>query len=180
MANNAKKYIITAVTLGVIAAASAGLIGLTNMFTAKQIAKNEQNKIKAGIVEIFGEEAKDFKGSEVKNKEYKYTTYRYDIEAIRGVAFRTTGSNMYGKISMLVGYAYMIRPGDTEGDYLFTGIYLITNEQTYASTLNENYVTPLNNDDIKYDDVKCGATYGATLIRDMIEETNNIIGAVKQ
>ena len=178
MANNAKKYIITAVTLGVIAAASAGLIGLTNLLTAKQIQKNEQNKIKAGIVEIFADDAEILEEKPISDKSLKYTNYEYTLN--KGVAYRTTGSNMYGKISMLVGYVYMIRPGDTEGDYLFAGIYLITNEQTYASTLNENYVTPLNNDDIKYDDVKCGATYGATLIRDMIEETNNIIGAVKQ
>ena len=178
MANNAKKYIITAVTLGVIAAASAGLIGLTNLLTAKQIQKNEQNKIKAGIVEIFADDAEILEEKAISDKSLKYTNYEYTLN--KGVAYRTTGSNMYGKISMLVGYVYMIRPGDTEGDYLFAGIYLITNEQTYASTLNENYVTPLNNDDIKYDDVKCGATYGATLIRDMIEETNNIIGAVKQ
>ena len=178
MANNAKKYIITAVTLGVIAAASAGLIGLTNLLTAKQIQKNEQNKIKAGIVEIFADDAEILEEKAISDKSLKYTNYEYTLN--KGVAYRTTGSNMYGKISMLVGYMYMIRPGDTEGDYLFAGIYLITNEQTYASTLNENYVTPLNNDDIKYDDVKCGATYGATLIRDMIEETNNIIGAVEQ
>ena len=178
MANNAKKYIITAVTLGVIAAASAGLIDLTNLLTAKQIQKNEQNKIKAGIVEIFADDAEILEEKPISDKSLKYTNYEYTLN--KGVAYRTTCSNMYGKFSMLVGYVYMIRPGDTEGDYLFAGIYLITNEQTYASTLNENYVTPLNNDDIKYDDVKCGATYGATLIRDMIEETNNIIGAVKQ
>ena len=181
MANNAKKYIITAVTLGVIAAASAGLIGLTNLLTAKQIAKNEQNKIKAGIVEIFGEEGLVFEGTEINNKEYKYTNYRYDIEGRPSVAFRVTGSNMYGKISMLVGYNGKLLPGgDDTMYYFFAGIYLITNEQTYASTLNENYVAPLNNDEIKYDDVKCGATYGATLIKDMIEETNSIIGAEKE
>ena len=82
---------------------------------------------------------------------------------------------MYGKISMLVGYGKGIIPGGSEISYKFAGIYLITNEQTYASTLVENYVTPLNNDDIKYDDVKCGATYGATLIKEMIEETNKIM-----
>lgn len=173
MANNAKKYIITAVTLGVIAAASAGLIGLTNLFTAKQIAKNEQNRIKAGIVEIFSDDAEILEEKAISDKSLKYTNYEYTLN--KGVAFRTTGSNMYGKISMLVGYGEGIIPGSSETSYKFVGIYLITNEQTYASTLNENYVTPLNNDDIKYDDVKCGATYGATLIKEMIEETNKIM-----
>ena len=173
MANNAKKYIITAVTLGVIAAASAGLIGLTNLFTAKQIALNEQKRIKAGIVEIFDENVQVLDEKEVSDKALKYTNYEYALN--QGVAFRTTGSNMYGKISMLVGYTYMIRPGDTEGDYLFAGISLIVNEQTYASTLNENYVAPLNSEKISFEDVKCGATYGATLIKDMITETNQIM-----
>ena len=173
MANNAKKYIITAVTLGVIAAASAGLIGLTNLFTAKQIAKNEQNRIKAGIVEIFADDAEILEEKAVSDKELKYTNYEYTLN--KGVAFRTTGSNMYGKISILVGYGKGIIPGSSETSYKFAGIYLIANEQTYASTLVENYVTPLNNDDINYDDVKCGATYGATLIKEMIEETNKIM-----
>ena len=179
MAKNAKKYIITAVTLGVIAAASAGLIGLTNLFTAKQIAKNEQNRIKAGIVEIFSSDAEILDEKAISDKSLKYTNYEYTLN--KGVAFRTTGSNMYGKISMLVGYVSGLIPGgDGTIVYRFAGIYLITNEQTYASTLNENYVTPLNNDDIKYDDVKCGATYGASLIRDMIDETNKIMEGRKE
>ena len=178
MANNAKKYIITAVTLGVIAAASAGLIGLTNLLTAKQIAKNEQNKIKSGIVEIFNDETVILEETSLSG--YKYANYQYTVND--GVAFRTTGSNMYGKISMLVGYGAMLLPGgDDTIHYVFAGIYLIANEQTYASTLVDNYVTPINDPDIDYDyeDVKCGATYGATLIKDMIEETNQIIGADK-
>ena len=75
MANNAKKYIITAVTLGVIAAASAGLIGLTNLFTAKQIALNEQKRIKAGIVEIFADDTEILEEKAVSDKELKYTNY---------------------------------------------------------------------------------------------------------
>ena len=93
MANNAKKYIITAVTLGVIAAASAGLIGLTNLLTAKQIQKNEQNKIKAGIVEIFADDAEILEEKAISDKSLKYTNYEYTLN--KGVAYRTTGSNMY-------------------------------------------------------------------------------------
>ena len=173
MANNAKKYIITAVTLGVIAAASAGLIGLTNLFTAKQIAKNEQNRIKAGIVEIFDENAEILEEKAINDKELKYTNYEYTLA--EGLVFRTTGSNMYGKISMLVGYSKMeILGGGGDYEYIFRKIYLISNEQTYASTLVDNYVTPLNNGDADVDDVKCGATYGATLIKEMIDEANTI------
>ncbi len=180
MANNAKKYIITAVTLGVIAAASAGLIGLTNLFTSKQIAINEQNKIKAGITEIFGENVEILEEKAINDKELKYTNYEYTLA--EGLVFRTTGSNMYGKISMLVGYRKMVLPGGGgDFEYHFCKIYLISNEQTYASTLVDNYVTPINDPDIDYDyeDVKCGATYGATLIKEMIEETKTIADSRK-
>ena len=49
-----KHYILTAVTLGAIAAASAALIGLTNLLTKKQIQKNELNSFNAGITALFG------------------------------------------------------------------------------------------------------------------------------
>ena len=52
------------------------------------------------------------------------------------------------------------------------GLSVIVNEQTYASTLVENYIDPLNNEPEKLNDidVKCGATYGATTVKDMINE----------
>ena len=88
-----------------------------------------------------------------------------------GYAFRTTGSNMYGKISLLLGF---------EGtSYGFIGLYVIVNEQTYASTLEEKYLEPVNaGGDI--DKVSCGATYGAKLVRDMINEAKEAIGELKE
>ena len=52
-----KHYIMTAITLGAIAAVSAGLIGLANLVTKDKIAKNEYNKTMSGIASIFGEKA---------------------------------------------------------------------------------------------------------------------------
>ena len=46
MANNVKKYILTSLTLGLIAGSGALLISGTNMLTKNTIAQNEQNKIK--------------------------------------------------------------------------------------------------------------------------------------
>ena len=96
-----KRYIITSITLGAIAAASAALIGVTNLVTREQIKKNEKNKIQAGIAEIFGKTATI--SSEFAVKEYKYTSYAYEVSSEQSnddVALRTTGSNMYGKISL--------------------------------------------------------------------------------
>ncbi len=176
-----KHYIIVSLTLGIIAAASAGLIGLTNLLTANQIAQNEQNKINAGITALFGEDASIAAENEITG--YKYTNYEYQVSSpdnTEDYALRTTGSNMYGKISLLVGFRYMVGPegsGTPIAEYVFTGLYVITNEQTYASTLEDNYIDPLNDGDVDLDDVSCGATYGATLIRDMVNEAQSVVDA---
>jgi len=69
---------------------------------------------------------------------------------------------MYGKISLIAGFDV--------ATHNFMSLYLVSNEQTYASTLVDNYVTPLNSGDRDLEDVSCGATYGAKLIRDMVNE----------
>ena len=161
---NKKHYIITAVTLGVIAASSGALIGVTNLVTRNQIALNEKNKIKAGIVDIFGENASISKEESVSD--YKYVNYVYEVsgenDQFLGYAYRTSGSNMYGKISLLVGFSY-----ETKALKKFT---VVVNEQTYASTLVDKYINPLNDKEINIDDVSCGATYGAKLVREMLNE----------
>ncbi len=167
-----KKYIITAVTLGIIAACSGGLIGATNLITKDRIAQNEKNKFNAGIVAIFGENsaASDY---ETSLKDSKYVTNLYLVNsadnAQKGWAVKTTGSNSYGKISMIIGFnTYKER----------VGTYMITNEQTYATTLIDNYVTPLNEGTRDLDDVSCGATFGAKLVRDMINEAQNYVDGI--
>ena len=97
MDSQKKHYIITALTLGCIAAVSGGIIGLTNLITKDRIAQNEKNKINAGIVEIFGENAVASEEKQLTG-EYKYVQYYYDVkngEQLLGHAFRTSGSNMY-------------------------------------------------------------------------------------
>ena len=162
-----KHYIITGLTLGVIAAASAALIGVTNLVTKDRIAKNEQAKIQVGIVSIYGEDATIKEERAIAD--YKYTNYVYEIESPANApkfVFRTTGSNMYGKISMLVG----LNQDVSNNEFILVDVYLITNEQTYASTLEENYIDSLNEGTRDLDDVSCGATYGAKLVRDMVED----------
>ena len=164
-----KHYIITSLTLGAIAATSAALIGLTNLITAKKIADNEKAQINAGIGKIYGKSASILSDSDLD--EYKYSNHLYTVktdESENNIALRTTGSNMYGKISLLVGFSL------SEEAYTLVGLYVVTNEQTYASTLVENYITPLNNGERDLDDVSCGATYGAKLIREMVNEAKEV------
>ena len=162
-----KRYLITSLTLGLIAAGSGALIGLTNLVTKEKIAQNEKDKINAGICEIFGKTATISSENEVSG--YKYTNYLYHVNDT-SVAFRTEGSNMYGKISLLVGFNVV----GEEDEYQFAGLYVVVNEQTYASTLVANYTDPVNSGDRDLDDVNCGATYGAKLVRDMVNEAKEV------
>ena len=164
--SNTKKYILTGVTLGSIAAVAAGLIAVTNLITEKKIKQNEIDAVNKGINEIFEsgvvthEEGKT--GYYYVNYCYSVTYKNGDLEK-HGYAFRCEGSNMYGKISLIAGF-----DETTKG---FISMYLVKNEQTYASTLVENYVNPVNANQKNYEtDVSCGATYGAKLIRDMIND----------
>ena len=160
--SNTKKYILTAVTLGSIAAVAAGLIAATNLLTAKRIKQNEQDKIVQGISNIFGS------GSLIKSENdlsgYDYVVHYYEVENSEnefvGFAIKAVGSNMYGKISLIAGFDAIT--------HNFMSLNLISNEQSYASTLYDKYVVPLNNKQRDLEDVKCGATYGATLVKDMV------------
>ena len=172
MDSQKKHYLITALTLGVIAASSAAIIGLTNMITRDRIAQNEQNKINSGIAAIFGENAKANEQKSLKEA-YKYVQYYYDVKdggEMLGYAFKTSGSNMYGKISLMIGFYYA-----TEA---FKGLSIVVNEQTYATTLVDNYINPVNGGTREVEDVYCGATYGAKLVRDMIDECYVAMGEV--
>ena len=176
--SNKKHYIITSITLGAIGAVSAGLIGVVNLITRDRIAQNEVEKINKGIVTIFGQEATNIAEKDVSNLDFSSAfsgisndfqvtfSNSYEIKNVNettlGYALRATGSNMYGKISLIIG---------VENSFKFKGLYEIVNEQTYASTLEDKYLTPLNEGTKSVDnedDVKCGATYGAKLTREMV------------
>lgn len=166
--SNIKKYLKTGITLGLIAGISAGFIALANLVSSKKIIENEQNSIKSGIKSIFGEKA-DIK-EERDLSGYEYTVHLYEVsndsDEKLGYAFKCKGSNMYGKISLISGF--------DELSHSFKSLYLIKNEQTYASTLVDNYISPLNSSERDVEDVSCGATYGAKLVRDMINESKAV------
>ena len=167
---NAKKYILTSVILGSIAAVAAGLIAATNLITAGKIKQNEIDAVNKGINEIF---ANGVVINEENVSGFTYVNYRYDVDyqidnnKMHGYAFRCEGSNMYGKISLIAGF--------NEANN-FMSLYLVKNEQTYATTLVDNYIKPLNQNERDLEDVSCGATYGAKLVRDMV---NNAKEAAK-
>ena len=169
---NTKRYLITAVTLGLVATGSALLIACTNMITKEKIASNEQKKIDEGLASIFDVEVGKLNSNLVelpKEKEFTYVSDSYyeiknENNEPLGYAFKTNGSNSYGKISLIVGFTK---------EYVYKGLSVVTNEQSFASTLNKKYLDPLMEDEREIDDVSCGATYGAKLVRDMVNDATS-------
>ena len=182
MSSKAKKYIITAVTLGAIAMVSGLLIGATNLVTKDSIAKNEVKKINNGIATIYSDyENVHFSSEEdvEKSKQNSYVNHVYYIydgtseneeeNTFIGWALRTEGSNNYGKISLIIGF---------NQDRVFKNLSVVKNEQSFASTLNKKYLDPLMTTDDKetqLDDVSCGATFGAKLVRDMVNNAKEVV-----
>ena len=169
MASNIKKYILTSITLGLIAASGALLIAGTNMITKDRIAENEQKSINNGIATIYGAGSVAEEYSLPRGSEYTYITKCYKVRSeededyFEGYAFRTDGSNNYGKISLIIGF------GNNKS---YVGLSIIANEQSFASTLKKGYIDLIKDGSQTIDDVSvsCGATYGAKLVRAMVEE----------
>ena len=175
---NMKKYILTAVTLGLIAMASGLLIGATNLVTKGPIAEYEKEQFNNGVVEVFGEGAKadiNDKKDMPESFESKYVTNYYIVSDANdlniGYLFMTNGSNSYGKISLIVGY--------TSDTCALKGFSVLKNEQSFASTLKKKYITLVQSKERDYTDVSCGATYGAKLIRNMIDEASDAANVLK-
>lgn len=166
--SNKKHYVITALVLGGIGALAALLISLTNMITKDRISENEKKKIEQGLVEIYN---KDTYFSDdiisISDSSYNYLQGYYEAFNSQqkdnkiGYVFQASGKNAYGEITLLVGIKLNADIGR---------IYLVKNDQSYATTLVDNYVDPYNQGNTKFIDmdVSCGATYGATLIRNMV------------
>ena len=174
-----KKYIITAVILGSIAMTSGLLIGATNLITKGPIDEYKQQLINKGIKDIYSDydyahyaidKDEDIKKDKKTNPFVNHVYYVYngqdendDNNTFVGYAFRTEGSNSYGKISLIVGF---------NADSRLINISVITNEQSFASVLKKNYLDPLMSAEDKQTqkgNVSCRATYGAKLVRDMID-----------
>ena len=177
--SNMKKYLMTAVVLGSIAMASGLLIGATNLVTSGPIAAYEKNQINNGIKAIFSDCEHLYYSNDEDieiDKDNPYVNHIYYLydgtnendydNAFVGFALKTEGSNSYGKIALIVGF-------DASANY--ESISVIKNEQSFASTLNKKYINKVKVKEREIDDVSCGATYGAKLVRDMIKNAQSIV-----
>ena len=174
---NLKLYLKTTLTLCIMAGVSAAVVGLVNYFTAPTIASNsilrEQNACKDIYVDAtsFNEEY----NAENENKyDFKYIEKAWRAlngeSDFYGLVFRCSGKNIYGAISLIIGY---------NKDYSIEKVEVVENPESFATTVNDYIKTTYNGDtNVKFDDIStidvtCGATYGAKLVRSMLLEAGN-------
>lgn len=164
MKDTIKKYIKVSLTLGIIAGGSALLIGLTNAITKDKIILNSQEKENNGLKNVFAD-VEDETFAEVElEKDYTYIEKIFTVNVDNkqyGTIYKTSGKNAYGNISLLLGFNLSNE---------FTNMVVLENTETYGSTLEENYIDKVNSKQIEIEDVSCGATFGAKLIKNMVDE----------
>lgn len=174
-----KKILKVSLVLGAISSVSAGIIGLANAVTAPKIKENASKKELEALPQIYGGSTTDYEevtydGASVTDK-YKLTyvlkqwKFTGDGSANGSYVFKCYGQNGYGTVTMAIG---ITKAGD------LCTIYLIEDTESYKTVLEPNYVDAYNNGCDKeesIENVKCGATYGATMIHDMAREAQSIV-----
>lgn len=145
---------------GVLALAIAGV----DLLTKDIIKANKLEKERSGLKRVFPSGEVDGEAVEVhQGKLEKYWTVKESGSEL-GRIYSAFGKNSYGQVSLLIG---------VYSDFSLGNIVVLENTESYGQTLEEGYLDPYNAAEDKSAavlSVSCGATYGATLCRDMILE----------
>lgn len=160
--------------VGGFLAALCGVLGLViaggDLLTRNTIAANKVKKEQDGLRKVYGDNAEFSEAVEVKDDVYasigKYWTVKIQGDEV-GRVYSTSGTNSYGTVSLLVG---------VNKNYSLGNIVVLENTESYAATLEEKYLDVYKNAEDKesvVDNVKCGATFGASMCRDMIKAAQN-------
>jgi Na+-translocating ferredoxin:NAD+ oxidoreductase RnfG subunit len=177
-----KNLLKTSSVLMIIAGGAALLVGATNALTAPVIEQNNIIKEKTMLSKVYGETAdylewkSDSTDEEIKvdgvyleSLSLKYVTKvwtaRNGSEDLGYVA-RFYGKNGYGDVDMLVQVSL-------EGS--LGNLFIIFDTMSYKAKLESGYIDPYNasekdGKEAALNDVKCGATFAAKLVRNGVQE----------
>lgn len=161
--SNYKSYLKTGLILAAITAICGIMIALLNGVTAPIIEENNYKKEQETLALIF--DGATFENLEIKENDSKINkVYLAKInDEILGYVYLVSGKNAYGTIELMIGIS----------DGSVCAVEIITNTQSFSKVVNQ-YVNDLDNLDINNQniedlDVKCGATYGAKLVKELIK-----------
>ncbi len=185
-----KNMLKTSLVLTIIAGGAALLVGATNALTAPVIEKNNIEKEKKMLSEVYQSEADTFvewsksTDEKINKEEHDNGTYLASIqgnlkyvkkvwtakkgETKVGYIARFYGKNGYGDVDLLVGISL---------DGKLGRICIISDTMSYKNKLENSYINPYNDSNNKeesLDKVKCGATFAAKLIQAGIKEAKEV------
>lgn len=180
-----KRYLYVSGILGAIALVCAVLIALMNMLTNPIIKKNNENKISETYTKIYSDY---YSNEEVEFTKDDKSYIKGKVKAldkdgnVLGYIYTTSGKNAYGEVSLMIGI--------TDGNVV--DVEFLTNTESFASTVSShvkgNYPSSIDSvievnpygsldtidigylsiNEIEAIDIKCGATFGATLVKSMV------------
>lgn len=158
-----KKVFVIAFTLMLVSALSGALIVCLNMVTEPIIAENEVKSEEQKLQQVY--QNATFKQIEYEDDTIKAIYQAFGDEKYLGRVYKVTGKNAYGAITLLVG----INLNGTIENVVF-----MENGESFASTVtdhtNSSYHSGMDSADVNNVDTKCGATYGAKLVKELIQK----------
>ena len=192
-----KNYFRIAAVLGAITLVCAVILALMNMLTNPIIAKNNDKTKLETIQKIYedydSEKSKDYETEEIEalnldDSVVDVVRVNNSNGDLKGYVFTVSGKNAYGTISLMVAISK-----DTNNQNVVHQVEFLENGQSFASTVdahvrssyhtsekNALVLDPYSSDDSvtvgdltsdQVDDVvvECGATYGAKLVKQLVE-----------
>ena len=192
-----KNYFRIAAVLGAITLVCAVVLALMNMLTSPIIAKNNDKTKLETIQKIYedydSEKSKDYETEEIEalnldDSVVDVVRVNNSNGDLKGYVFTVGGKNAYGTITLMVAISK-----DTNNQNVVHQVEFLENGQSFASTVdahvrssyhtsekNALVLDPYSSDDSvtvgdltsdQVDDVvvECGATYGAKLVKQLVE-----------
>ena len=163
-----KKVFLTAFTLMMVAGIAGALIVCLNLFTEPIIDQNNLQIEEAKKQEIYPEATFEEIKMNVEGEDLIVYRAKKDGETL-GYVYKMSGKNAYGAITMLVGI---------NKDGVVKRSVIMENTESFATDINKQfnnrYHKDMTKDDINNVDVKGGATYGAKLIKELINQALDI------
>lgn len=182
-----KGYFKISAILGAIALVCAAILAALNMLTSPIIAKNDEEKETKTIQAIYSDydsgksniESLDGLDSRITKK----VTAKDSSDKVLGTLYTVSGKNAYGIITLMVAIStnntvYQVE--FLENGQSFAGTVNSHVKSSYSSSKEEVYeLNPYSKDEaaevgelteaeVNDIDVKCGATYGATLVKELV------------
>ena len=159
-----KKILRIALTLMLVAGISGVVIVLLNNYvTASIIEENEIKKENNALALIYPDSSYNVLEENVDGTILKITEAKKDDEVV-GYIYKVTGKNSYGSITIMLGI---------NSNGVVSKLTLTENTESFKTTVDEYVASKYLDDTVSLDnidsiDTKCGATYGAKLVKNLV------------